>query len=128
MHAFKTKNSKELEFKRPQALHGDVIIEKIKSLPKDFEEMEKLEDDCLAYGEATGHSHKLFRMMDPELPTAVSFDLRIAKDGTRYLHVENKTELRHQEHDPRVIPPGDYKISIQREFDPFEKLTRKVTD
>lgn len=129
MHPFKTKNSLELDFSEyPQSTHGDVIIEKISSLPKDFNELPKVEDDCLAHGEVTGHSHKLFKMMDPELPLGSSFDIRICKDGTRFLHIKSRSELRHQEHDPRIVPNGDFKITIQREYDPFGKIIRRIKD
>lgn len=128
MHAFKTENKQFLEFKNKQALHGDVIIEKISALPAHFDGMEKSKDGCLAYGEVTGHSHRLFKMSDPDRPNSVSFDLRIDKDGIKFLKVIEPVELRHQEHDPRVIPCDNYMIKIQREYDPFTKLARSVAD
>ena len=127
MHDFKTENSVEIKFKNAQALHGDVIIEKINA-PKEFSKMSKVKDDCLAHGEATGHSHKLFQHATGELMPAVSWDLRIDESGIKFLKVLEPVELRHQEHDPRIIPPGDYKIGIQREYDPFTKLARSVAD
>lgn len=127
MHDFKTENKIELSFKNKQALHGDVIIEKIDELPCDFESLELEPKGVLAYGEVTGHSHKLFRMTDSPIAGA-AFDLRVTKDGVRLLKVVEPIEVRHQEHDPRVIPPGVYKIRIQREYDPFTKLARQVAD
>jgi hypothetical protein len=126
MHEFKTDNKKELVFKNSQALHGDVIIEKISDLPIEFKNMSKEKNDTLAYGEVTGHSHKLFMMTD--MPQGGCFDLRVGNDGVRFLKVIESVELRHQEHDPRIIPPGDYVIKIQREYDPFTKLARSVAD
>jgi hypothetical protein len=128
MHAFRTANPIELKFKQRQALHGDVIIEKIDDLPEGFESLPKSEDGCLAYGEVTGHSHKLFRMTDPDLPTSVGFDLRHGPDGIKFLVVKEPVEVRHQEHDPRIIPPGIYRTGIQREYDPFTKRARAVAD
>lgn len=110
------------------ALHGDVIITRIKELPKEFGKMEKSKDDCLALGEATGHMHKLFRAIDPDLPGKATFDLRIDKDGIKFLRVLEPTIVRHQEHREITIPPGDYKIGIQREYSPYEKLARSVAD
>ena len=115
-----TKNPKKCEMKDGEyGLHGDVILTKT-SLPKDFESMPKVEDDCLAYGEATGHAHKLF---------GENFDLReCPKTKTRHLRVVSPVLLKHQEHDQVEIPPGEYTIGIQKEYDPFEKLTRRVID
>lgn len=128
MHDFKTENKVNLIFEYKQALHGDVIIEKIDKLPKEFDKLEKEPKDTLAYGEVTGHSHKLFRMSDLPVDGAAAFDLRVSPDGFRYLKVAEPVEVRHQEHDPRVIPPGIYRIGIQREYDPYTKLIRQVAD
>jgi hypothetical protein len=129
MKPFNEHNESEWTFKKSkQNLHGDVIVEKINDLPADFESMKAEPQGALAYGEHTGHLHKLFRMQDPDLMDAVSFDLRIDKAGNRWLKVEAKTAVKHQEHSPRVIPPGFYKIGIQREYDPFTKLARQVQD
>lgn len=102
------------------ALHGDVIVERINSVPKDFKKMDKSGDGALAYGKATGHLHKLF---DGE------FDLReCPKTKIKYLRIVEPVMLKHQEHDKIKLPPGDYKIGIQREYSPYEKLTRRVVD
>jgi hypothetical protein len=120
---------KDLEFKIGDvALHGDVIVERVSSLPKGFSEMPKSIDDCLAYGEHTGHKHKLFRAQDPDLVTGAAFDLRISPDGLRFLKVNEPVALRHQEHREIMLPPGENRISIQREYDPFTKLARRVMD
>ena len=129
MKAFNEHNEAEWTFKKSkQNLHGDVIIEAVKELPSDFESLKKEPQSALSYREHTGHLHKLFRMQDADLPDSVSFDLRVDKNGNRWLKVEAKTILKHQEHSPRVIPPGFYKIGIQREYDPFTKLARQVQD
>lgn len=122
MKAFKTENTvTEVKFKKigDEGLHGDVIISKI-DMTSEFGEWPIVKDHCLAYGEATGHAHKLF---DGE------FELREdPKTKTRHLRVVKECFLRHQEHNPVAIPPGEYRIGIQREYDPFEKLARRVTD
>jgi hypothetical protein len=102
-----------------EGLHGDVIITLVKA-PKGFASMVLITDDCLAYGEATGHAHKLF---------GGEFELReCPKTKTRHLHVIREVVLKHQEHNPIIIPPGHFRIGIQQEYDPFEKLSRKVID
>ncbi len=127
MHDFKKENEKPM-FKNGlnQALHGDVIIEKIKSLPKNFEEMKKDKEPVLAYGEVTGHSHRLFFRHDDNMPLSGGVTLKTSEDGTKFLLVEKEIVLRHQEHDPRIIGPGIYKSTIQREYNPFANGAEKI--
>lgn len=101
--------------------HGDVVLEKIESLPDDFESFEKTSSNELALGEATGHLHQI---CDGE------FDLRInpTNNSERYLKVVKPVALRHQEHKEVIIEPGIYKSRIQIEYDPFEKIIREVMD
>lgn len=103
------------------AFHGDVILECIESLPENFEQMKVQNDDCLAYGEATGHLHQL---------SDGDFDLRIDPENpsNRYLKVVRPVSLRHQEHREIRIYEGFFKTRIQREYDPFEKKIREVAD
>lgn len=70
-------------------------------------------------GEFTGHAHRLH---DGE------FQLFNTNDGTKYLRVAKETEIRHEEHNPFKIPPGDYKIGIVREYNHWENETRQVID
>lgn len=124
---FKKDNAIKLVFEKTgQALHGDVVIEKINNLPENFESLPSDQEPVLAYGEVTGHSHRMFRMTEgSDLPGVV---LKTGTDGVKFLHVIEPVVLRHQEHDPRIISPGFYKIGIQREYDPFTKLIRQVAD
>ncbi|MES2874468.1 MAG: hypothetical protein V4708_12145 [Bacteroidota bacterium] len=104
------------------SLHGDVIIFAEDKQPKGFDKMEKVKDDCVAYGEATGHAHKIFG-------DEGSFDLReCPTTKIRHLHVVRPVMFKHQEHSPIVVPPGHYRIGIQTEYDPYEKLSRQVID
>ena len=102
-------------------MHGDVVIERVATLPDNFQELKKSDDDALAYGEATGHIHQLF---DGE------FDLRIdpENENNRVLRIIKPTSLKHQEHMEVLLPPGDYRSRIQREYDPFTKRIREVAD
>ncbi len=102
-----------------EGLHGDVIVTKCQE-PEGFNSMDEIKDACLAYGEATGHAHKLF---------GGEFNLReCPKTKTKFLRVIRETVLKHQEHNPVTIPPGHFKIGIQVEYDPFEKRSRQVVD
>ena len=102
-------------------MHGDVVIYRVEDLPEDFESLKKEPYDCLAYGEATGHAHKLFDGV---------FDLKIdhQNPSVRHLRVAEPVKLRHQEHKEITLRPGNYRIGIQREYDPFEKRIREVAD
>lgn len=123
MKPFNEHGTQKAKFKQigDEALHGDVVLT-LGVAPSDFELMPKVVDSCLAYGEATGHAHKIFG--EPE-----HYDLReCPKTKTRHLRVVEPVLLKHQEHSPFILPPGDYRIGIQREYDPFEKLVRRVAD
>jgi hypothetical protein len=105
------------------ALHGDVIIERVESLPENFNDLKKEPNHALAYGEVTGHVHKLIG--EP----GIDFDVRVDEQKKeRHLRVIRPTALKHQEHSPIILPPGEYRIGIQREYDPFTKLIRQVVD
>lgn len=104
-------------------LHGDVIVERIESLPTDFNEMKDCPDKALAYGEATGHLHQLIH----DEPNKIQLR-ECQKTKIKYLRVVEPVALRHQEHREIMFPPGDYRIGIQQEYDPFEKLSRRVAD
>jgi hypothetical protein len=124
MKAFNQEGVEQAVFAKvgDQGLHGDVILTKSK-FGADFNQMVEVKDSCLAYGEATGHSHKIFG--DP-----ADYILReCPKTKERHLRVVGgMVALKHQEHSPVILPPGDYKIGIQKEYDPFEKLIRRVAD
>lgn len=81
--------------------------------------MNKLSHNRLAEGEATGHSHD-----------AVAVDAQVweHENGNRELRVPSGTNIIHQEHAEKTLAPGDFDISIQREFDPLEQAIRAVRD
>jgi hypothetical protein len=93
---------------------GDVIVVRVLGIKG-----KKLNHLTLAKGEATGHHHTITEG-DAEL---------YEHEGTMFLRVnsENAT-LTHQEHSAVVIPRGDYKINIVREYDHFSEEARKVQD
>lgn len=106
------------------ALHGDVILFMVNESerPGNFENLPKEPNNALAYGELTGHIHQIFG--EPG-----DFDLRVDEQTkTRHLRVVRPVTLKHQEHSPIKLPPGDYRIGIQREYDPFSKIIRQVAD
>lgn len=104
----------EIKYK---AGHGDVRLFRINELPKN---LERFETNALAEGEVTGHAHRM------EGPDAVVFIDQSTK--VRYLKVVAPSNLSHEEHHTRIVPPGIYRIGIVRETDHIERVIRKVAD
>lgn len=93
---------------------GDVLI-KPASIPED---LEKRNSDVVAEGEETGHAHRI-----------VSGDYNMYMDGQiMFIQALSEVELKHEEHKPITIPPGDYEISFVREYDHFAEEARRVVD
>lgn len=87
--------------------HGDVMVGQVEVLP---ENAKKRGNVVLAYGEITGHSH---RIADPR--TAETFEV----DGQIYLKVTApKALLVHEEHATIELPQGIYRVWQQREYTP----------
>lgn len=98
---------------------GDVYIFAVKNTKYDFQ---TVASKVLAYGEVTGHSHQVI--------TSDSIgSIAIAEiDGQTYLRVVGAdATVKHEEHHSISLPPGDYKVVIQREYDPV-LYQRKVRD
>jgi hypothetical protein len=95
--------------------HGDVLIAPIAAIP---ERARSRPSPVLAYGEITGHSH---RIADPE--AAEFFEL----DGIIFMKVmAESTTVVHEEHKPITLPRGTYRVWQQREYTPQE--IRRVVD
>jgi hypothetical protein len=92
----------------PQTLwrHGDVLIQKVAELPKGGV---RRREPVLAYGEVTGHSHRV------EAPERA--ELWQVRD-LLYLCVLAPTRIVHEEHGPIPLAPGVYRVWQQREYLP----------
>lgn len=107
---------------------GDVIIRKIKALPKGAE---KSKSKVLQFGEVTGHKHQ-FEAKAPVtlylVPTNNLPGMRITEEnGQKFIQVDAPSLLRHEEHNPIEIAPGCYEIDIVREYDyEADEMTRVV--
>jgi hypothetical protein len=86
--------------------HGDVLIQQVDTLPQD---VERVAEPVLAYGEVTGHSHQI------EDPAKVA--LWRSVEGL-FLQVFEPTRVIHEEHQPIALPVGIYKVWQQREYVP----------
>lgn len=104
--------------KLPQIRQGDVFIAPA-TLPTSGLKPKSLDGKrlILAYGEVTGHAHAILEVEDVEA---------YEKDGITYLRVKAPVSLVHEEHTAQTLTPGDYQITIQREYTP--EAIRNVQD
>ena len=125
MKPFIETNIQSVEFNDLPVHHGDVIIEQMDALPNSWYDWPIVEDGCIAYGEATGHAHKLF---------GDDFQVRENPDTKeRYFVSGNVITLKHQEHNPMMFKgspdaPVIARTRIAKEYDHFEELVRSVVD
>ena len=92
---------------------GDVLIERIDSLPKNIKKLAREQGRVvLAHGEATGHHHSL---VDEHVALFTSSE----QTGVTFLEVcDAMAALTHQEHATITLPPGNYRVTRQREYSP----------
>jgi hypothetical protein len=101
---------------------GDVLLQRVDAIPADAVPVAIQGDVILAWGEVTGHAHRL-------APEAIK---PFAKGGVwsptaeRFIAVAEATALTHEEHSRIVLPPGNYRVVQQREYHPSE--IRNVAD
>lgn len=100
-----------------QFRQGDVFVEKIDLLPGNLEKQENKDKIILAWGEATGHHHAI---------TCDNSESFVDCDGNLFLLLSEEKILTHQEHAPITLPPGNYKVKIQKEYEP--EAIRNVLD
>lgn len=86
---------------------GDVLMIKVDKLPKGAKKV-KEGKIIAAYGEKTGHSHTIDSMNCSEFLSG----------DTRFVQVNEKTEMIHPEHGPIPLDQGVWEIRRQRENTP----------
>lgn len=106
---------------KDQVRQGDVLIERISSLPKN---LKPAPGTILAHGEVTGHAHEIedatvIRLFEPS-----ETDTRA--ESTKFMRLARSTALKHQEHARIPLRRGAYKITRQREYSP--EAIRNVAD
>jgi hypothetical protein len=95
----------------PPPLHfrqGDVLLIAVDALPEGATAESRSGRIVLAEGEVTGHAHAIAE------PDARSY----THGGQRYLLTRSVAQLVHEEHGPIAVPPGTWRIVIQREYTP----------
>ena len=81
---------------------GDILFREVSALPSTAS---RSAGPVLAYGERTGHSHRL------------AAPGRVWRQDTRlYLELEQPSQVVHEEHRPVTLPAGVYEVLRQREY------------
>jgi hypothetical protein len=103
---------------------GDVLFIPISRIPTGGRK--KRENGTVAYGEVTGHSHRLAdRAAADVFEVGTGLFVRVSAKGLSITGESGATFV-HEEHGPATLRPGDYKIRIQREYSP--EAIRDVQD
>lgn len=103
---------------KKQFRQGDVLVEMVKAIPAGERKPVARDNGriVLAYGEATGHAHAICEA-DVEM---------IEVGGERMLISETGFRIIHEEHAPIAVPPGNFRVTQQREYHP--EAIRNVLD
>lgn len=87
---------------------GDVLLVEVPQIPDRAEPEARSGRIILAEGEATGHAHAIHER-----------DARtFTYEGERFLLTRSKAQLVHEEHGPIEVPPGAWRVVLQREYEP----------
>ncbi len=97
---------------------GDLIF-RLTEIPAHVLEQEPKLDGIIQRGEATNHHHRLATLEDAEI---------FQHYGDIYLRVTAEAMVVHEEHAPVTLPVGEYKVSVAREFDYLQNVSRTVRD
>ena len=103
-------------------VQGDVMFLYVEA-PKDAK-WERVSEKTVAYGEVTGHSHRV-QVADPDT------ELLFAEvDGKVYMNVQNgRAKVVHEEHGTQTFEPGFYQVITQIEYDETQsEKYRQVMD
>ncbi len=102
-----------------QMRQGDLLFERIPSLPC---QLSKVTSGILAYGEVTGHTHRVADLS--------KCDVFVDQDGNMFIQTKENTAIVHEEHDQINLSTGDiFSVTRQRKYDPIaEERERKIAD
>jgi hypothetical protein len=101
---------------------GDILLVEVDELPKELTEVPRQGGRIvLAEGEATGHLHEI------ESPEAKFLASDLDEIEGRFLAVEEEVKLGHPEHDTVTVPPGNYEVRRQNEYQEAGGI-RRVAD
>jgi hypothetical protein len=93
---------------------GDVLLQRVASIPTDATLCTVAGDVILAYGEVTGHAHRLA----PEMVKPFAKGGAWSPTAERFIRAVEGATLTHEEHGSIALAPGDYRVIQQREYTP----------
>jgi hypothetical protein len=97
--------------KPAQYRHGDVMLERVVSLPQSAKPQYGV---ILARGELTGHSHRIVQASAAKLFT---------HNNQSFVQILEPTAIIHEEHHAIALEPGVYRFWMQREYHPKAIVT-----
>lgn len=100
--------------------HGDILL--VPTNKTAGEKVSKGKSYILAYGEKTGHNHKL--VADHKDTSFAVYE----KNGEITLQLGVAGTLIHEEHKTLEVAPGTYRVVHEREKDHFTEAVRRVID
>ena len=89
---------------------GDVMLFRVGKLPEGAVQVKTNGDVILAYGEVTGHAHRIKRDQTTS-PSARVFDF----GAERYIQIAERVALTHEEHSAIFLDAGIYRQAHQFE-------------
>lgn len=96
---------------------GDVMFKLVGDLPDG--DRKKRDNGTVAYGEVTGHSHRLSVLESAEvLEIGDGLFVSVSEHGIS-LEGDNVATFVHEEHGAITLPAGNYQVVIQREYSPL---------
>lgn len=105
---------------------GDVLFVEISSIPKS--DVVQLSHRIIAEGEATCHKHEIAEesaLLYESIPDIykIGYDKQM-EETSKYLKVLSKSKVVHNEHGTILLPKGNYKVVMQREYSPADEKGR----
>ena len=110
-----------MEKNKDQARQGDIFFCKVDGPPK---KGRKIQTPVLAYGEVTGHAH---RIASPSISQCESV---VDENGDIFIKSQTEIVVDHDEHGPvTLVPDTWFCVTRQREYDPLAaEKERRVAD
>ena len=118
---------------------GDTQFYQIDNLPTNLTKITKIEDKIIARGEVSGHCHILTGDVELFKDEKGNTFAVVGSDGAFHQHYKesmvneevfkinkNISNCDHIKECP--LPPGNYAIGIDRQYDPHEELWKKNID
>lgn len=93
---------------------GDVLLVAVSAIPLEATPCDVKGDVILAYGEVTGHAHRLA----PETVKPFAKGGVWSPSAERFIQAAEGATLTHEEHGAIALAPGNYRVVQQVEYTP----------